>query len=299
MDFREMEYIVTIAECGSLTAAARLLYVGQPNLTKCVHAVEKELGITLFNREGRRLVPTYAGERILEHSRKILDQKREMELEIRNLARQNSGRLNIGMPPVRYSFTVPKIRPLFKKLYPEVQVSVTEDNSAELDKMLIDGKLDIAFFMLSKRVKGLQYKIIHEDKMYVIMKKGHPLEAIGLEKGALTLADLSGETLLIQKHSQRQGEFIRTALEHNKIEPASIMETQNIRASTDLATGGYGIAFLSGDLMKNLQIEKHCTAIPLTGTGQRFDFVAAWKDKTALPVYALDFVRLVSEVYTL
>ena len=72
MDFREMLYITTVADCRSITAAARKLYISQPSLSHIVSKVEQDVGVKLFDRGTSPLTITYAGEKYVETARKIL-----------------------------------------------------------------------------------------------------------------------------------------------------------------------------------------------------------------------------------
>ena len=72
MDFRELTYITTIADCGSVTEAAKRLYISQPSLSYILGKVEEDLGVKLFDRKTSPLTLTYAGERYVETAREIL-----------------------------------------------------------------------------------------------------------------------------------------------------------------------------------------------------------------------------------
>ena len=72
MELHELDYFVTIAQLGNITKAAQQLYVSQPTLTKSLQRLEEEVGLPLFQRTGRRLVLTYAGERYLARAKELL-----------------------------------------------------------------------------------------------------------------------------------------------------------------------------------------------------------------------------------
>ena len=241
MDFKELEYFSTIVKCGNLTHAARQLYVSQPTLSKFLQKLEEDLGLVLFQRGSRRLKLTYAGQRYYAHVERILSQKREMDAEMTDILRSDRGVLYVGIPPFRCSFSLPKVLPIFHKEFPQVQFRIVEAPSAVLDQKLLNGEIDLAFYMSFERMTGLSYQVMHSDKMYAILSKGHPLEAKAAQSGEFSLEWLAGQTLLLQNRTQRQGQYILQELEKRHIQPAEILESSNIRAAAALAANGYGI----------------------------------------------------------
>ena len=175
MDFKELEYFSTIVKCGNLTHAARQLYVSQPTLSKFLQKLEEDLGLVLFQRGSRRLKLTYAGQRYYAHVERILSQKREMDAEMTDILRSDRGVLYVGIPPFRCSFSLTKVLPIFHKEFPQVQFRIVEAPSAVLDQKLLKGEIDLAFYMSFERITGLSYQVMHSDKMYAILSKGHPL----------------------------------------------------------------------------------------------------------------------------
>lgn len=86
MEFRKMQYIIKIAECGNITHAAEELYLSQPALSHCLARVERELGTPLFDRSGNPLKLTEAGECYVRTARRILELEQKMRRDIQNIA---------------------------------------------------------------------------------------------------------------------------------------------------------------------------------------------------------------------
>ena len=296
MDFKELEYFSTIVKCGNLTHAARQLYVSQPTLSKFLQKLEEDLGLVLFQRGSRRLKLTYAGQRYYAHVERILSQKREMDAEMTDILRSDRGVLYVGIPPFRCSFSLPKVLPIFHKEFPQVQFRIVEAPSAVLDQKLLNGEIDLAFYMSFERITGLSYQVMHRDKMYAILSKGHPLEANAAQIGEFSLEWLAGQTLLLQNRTQRQGQYILQELEKRHIQPAEILESSNIRAAAALAANGYGIGFLIGELLEHLELNIPFGAYPLQNCALHIESVAAWRTGDYLPRYTQAFIKLMEQV---
>ena len=114
--------------------------------------------------------------------------------------------------------------------------------------------------------------------------------------GEFSLEWLAGQTLLLQNRTQRQGQYILQELEKRHIQPAEILESSNIRAAAALAANGYGIGFLSGELLEHLELDIPFGAYPLQNCTLHIESVAAWRTGDYLPRYAQAFIKLMEQV---
>ena len=94
----------------------------------------------------------------------------------------------------------------------------------------------------------------------------------------------------------RQGQYILQELEKRHIQPAEILESSNIRAAAALAANGYGIGFLSGELLEHLELNISFGAYPLQNCALHIESVAAWRTGDYLPRYAQAFIKLMEQV---
>ena len=297
MDIRDLEYFIAIAEEKNLSHAAAKLYTGQPTLTKFVHKIEKKCGTPLFTRSGRELQLTYAGSRFEEYARQMLAVSRNLDNEMDEIRNGRAGSLSVGIPPVRCSIILPLVLPGFHENYPQVSFSVMEDASENLDEALLDGRIDLAFYGMSMPRKELTYETILEDRMCAVVRKGHPISemAITLPDGSreIEIEWLKNEVFLLQTRRQRQGQYMWRVIADRKVKPAGIQEHSNIRAALSLAAGGYGVTFVSRELLKYLDIKMDYDSYALKGITRPIYFVAAMKKNRFLPAYASGFTELV------
>ncbi len=298
MELHELEYFVEIARQGNITHAAQKLYVSQPTLTKYLQRLESELGLPMFQRAGRKLIPTYAGQRYLTRAEQLLNIQRELEAEMADIRREDAGELRVGMPPVRCSFSIPVVLPEFRRIHPGIRFFILEKDSESLDAALCSGQVDLNFYNFSIPDPRLEYRVLAYDALYAVLPKGHPAgqQARPCPGGMeIPLSALAEETLLLQKRTQRQGQYIYELLRRQRITPRQILETSNIRAAFALAVNGYGAAFISGGLLRHFD-QSIAFDRYLLADSPPLDFVAAWRKGSYLPGYAQDFIRLMQEV---
>jgi LysR family transcriptional regulator, nitrogen assimilation regulatory protein len=144
VNLKQLTLFQHIAELGSMTRAASVLHVSQPLLTRQMQALEKELGVMLFLRSDKGVQLTPAGLALLERSRTVLQQMRQLQDDIGMYAHRPQGELRLGLPPSLFDLVSVPLVNGFCRTYPEVRVHVQEGLSAWLHEAVLTGRLDTA-----------------------------------------------------------------------------------------------------------------------------------------------------------
>ena len=145
MDFRQMQYLVTLADEEQFTRAAAVCGVSQSGLSAAIRALEEELGTTLFDRTTRRVEPTAAGLALLPHARTLLAQAAAARDAVVRATRELSGSLRIGAEQCLGIVDVVSLLDRVHRRYPLVDLDFTQAGSHELVSRVRDGSLDLAF----------------------------------------------------------------------------------------------------------------------------------------------------------
>ena len=175
MDLRQFEYIVTIADEGSISKAASKLYLAQPSLSQYLNSFEKELGGQLFIRTAKGVRPTPSGKIFLEHARKILNQYRKAQSEFWDAEEIAGGEIAFGISTYRGTYLLPNVLKQFKDLYPQVHVIITERDSRILEDLLLEGKLDLAVIASpSAKIKD-NVECLLQDEIMIVASDSHPV----------------------------------------------------------------------------------------------------------------------------
>lgn len=107
MDFRELQYVVTVADCRNVTQAAKQLYISQPSLSYALGQIEKEMGVKLFDRSQQPLALTDAGRIYVKTAREILQKRTELKDRLADLKDGRGARISLGIPAERAGFMLP------------------------------------------------------------------------------------------------------------------------------------------------------------------------------------------------
>ena len=148
MNSRQLQYAVVLSEVLNISAAAEKLNITQPALSKQILSLEKELGVTLFDRSTTPLGITPAGELFVREAKEILFRQDGLARSMQDFKKGKLGRLTIGISPFRASYFLSDIIAELKREFSGLQIVLNEDNSTKLLKDTIDGKVDFSILNL-------------------------------------------------------------------------------------------------------------------------------------------------------
>lgn len=303
MDFRELSYVIAIAQHQNITKAAESLFVSQPTLSKFLKALEDNLGQALFRKLGNKYVLTYAGERYLEKAEQILQIKLDLDRELADIIKRDIGVLNIAFPAMRCSYMLPKTLPAFQKLYPNVKVQISEGHSKEIDNKIMSGEVEIAFYTQPAAPHpGLEYEILGEEELLICTCKNHPLGRFAQPNPnspypRLDVALLKDELVLMMFPSQRTGQIIQSYLLEQDIHLDNVMYTSNMPAIMELVAMNYGVAFVFEPHLKHQKTYGEIECYSFGTPRMVSNFVAAYRKGSYLPIYSKAFLELVRKLY--
>ena len=150
MDLRQLEYIISIADYGSINKASNAVFITQSGLNQQLLKLEKELDTQLFHRNTRELKPTQAGDIYISEARKMLKMRDSVYARIRDLNENKSGTIRIGMTHEHCIDMFIKVFPLFNKRFPGITIKSLERNVGQQQLLISKRELDIAFVLLDK-----------------------------------------------------------------------------------------------------------------------------------------------------
>ena len=242
MELKQLEYFRHVAELGSFTRAAAFLSVVQPALSRQVRQLEVELGQSLFDRNGRGVVLTRAGTRLLEHTRGILMQVGRARQELEEQKNGDSGHFVLGLPPsLGRSVTVPLVKAFGRQL-PNASLATVEGLSAYMLEWLQVGRVDCALVYNAPESPSLDIQPVLDDQLFLIAPRA--ANALRKARKSITLAELADYPLIIpsRPHSIRMSVENALAGVDRKIRVAH--EIECIPAVIDLVRQGHGFGVL-------------------------------------------------------
>ncbi len=241
LDPKHLAQLSVIVEAGSFQSAADRLDTTQPALSRNMKALEARLGAPLFQREGRRSVPTSLGKRLARNGQAIRLAEEQAGVVARQAARGATGELRIGAPPIVSGRFLTRTLAAFIQSNPHCSVEIRTGLVHELRALLERSEIDLVFgpSILADPVDGLDFVELIDDRVGVLCRAGHPLTrretilASDLE-AASWLAHSRGSLLRQQTESAMSASGVRSM--QIGCETDSIRSVLEIVAETDLIT---------------------------------------------------------------
>jgi LysR family nitrogen assimilation transcriptional regulator len=254
MDLKQLEYFRHVAELGSFTRAAAFLSVVQPALSRQVRQLEVELGQNLFERNGRGVVLTDAGSRLLEHTRGILTQIGRARQELEDQRNGDSGHFALGLPPsLGSSVTVPLVK-AFAQLLPNARLATVEGLSAYILEWLNIGRVDCALVYNATASTTVDLQPLLDDQLFLIapLASNRAVKAPAVTQ-VIALTRLAEFPLIIpsRPHAMRMSVENALASVDRKIRVAH--EIECIPAVIDLVRQGHGFGVLPLNAVRTTQ----------------------------------------------
>ena len=169
MNFKQLTYFIAVAEELHFGRAAERLDMAQPPLSRQIKQLEDELEAILFNRGRSAITLTQAGERLLKRGKAIVAQLEDTRLEVRRLGQGAEGRLRIGFVGSATFGILPNIIRSYRANYPEMNLSLTPMNNAQLYRALVSREIDVAFARPTLKDPEFLSKHLVEEKLILAL----------------------------------------------------------------------------------------------------------------------------------
>lgn len=240
MELKQLDAFLTVSEINNFTKAADKLGYAQSSITVQIQQLENELGVKLFERIGKKISLTNAGEKLIPYARKIISIYKDMKNEVTSVG-EPSGSLTIGASESLAIFRLPGIIKEYRRLYSNVDISLRLLEGNELLYCLCDGSIDLAF-SIGKKIdeEYLIPEITIPEPIHILAYVGHPL----LKKSSITTKDLDKENIILTGKGCPYRAQFEGLLEKDKVRPRIVLETGSIHAIKEASISELGICVL-------------------------------------------------------
>lgn len=248
MNFQNLEYFLETAKSLNITKAADQLHISQQALSNHILKLEEELGCRLFDRR-RGLQLTYSGKQLYKSAEQILDIKHQVITEIDDINKNMRGELRIGIGHTRGQAILPKVLPKYSRSHPQVEITVVEGSSEELEDGLNKGLIDVIIGYAPFLLSTCETIELRKENMFLLVPKNLLSERFGKEADVLLQTYRKKPDITLFKDFPfvllREGDRIRTLVDrefyHKNMKPQITVEIRNIQTAFALCAEGMGI----------------------------------------------------------
>jgi len=254
---RHLEIFQQVAQHGGFNRAAAHLHIAQSALSRHVQQLEIDLGVALFERSGRGVNLTPAGEILAQRVDSLLRQFRQTRDELIAKADIPRGELTIGLPPSMQAFAT-QLLACYRKAHPDVALTIRVSTSIELREWLLSGQVDVAIFGILEPETVLESYPFRRDQVYALGPAGSDLNGQAIDMR--TFAKLP---LVMTSRPNSMRLLIDQAAHRLSLPLDVVMDVNSIPLIIDLVRAGLGYTALPSNAIRDLQGRSEFTSAPL------------------------------------
>src|SRR5262245_58895534 len=275
----QLQYFVAVAETGSFTRAAEREGVTQPTLSEQILRLESKdngVGRRLFDRLGRKVVLTDAGQELLGHAQAILAAVKEAERAVRDSA--EGGRLRVGAIPTVAPFLLPGMVTRFSKDHPLVQIQLKEDLTERLLADLLAGELDVGLMAMPIRDDRLHAEKLFTEPLVVALPAKHRLAS----KAEVKFSDIVDEPFILLDDMHCFGDQVLSLCHRGGLEPRVVCRGEQIVTLLAMMAAGQGVSVVR-ELAATGATSKGCVYRPVAKPLPTRTLCAVWHKQRFRP----------------
>jgi LysR family cyn operon transcriptional activator len=258
MEVRQLGYFIKAAEMLHFTAAAEVCFVTQSTLSQQIKQLEEELGMLLFDRVGKNVRLTEAGNVFLIHARQIVLDIKKSKQAIFELANMVNGELRIGVTYAFSSLLLPALTP-FSEKYPGIMIHVEYGTAGELENKLRTADLDIILaFHEQADSSGLDMQPLFSSRIMMVVAKKNPLAKLN----KITLKELGKLELILPSNGFSSRDLLNEIFRKNNISPNIKIEMNDVHSLLSMVESVHWATIINE---KAIGTWDTLTAIPISG----------------------------------
>lgn len=289
LELRELRNFVVVAERLNISQAAEVVHLSQPALSRQIQALERKLGLALFERVGKRLLLTAEGDDLLKHSALLLDQAQELTNRAYGLQQGHVGLLRVGASPQTIAWLLSPVMAEFNKLHPNVELIFSEGHNDALIDMVENGVIHIGIAAPAPN-HNLVNRELFRAKLLALLPPSHRLNG----KKTITIDEIADERFIVLKRGFLTRHMFEFACAEAGVRPRILLESDSTHTVISLAQDDHGVAVLSSSAQNTRQIAQ---AITLSSGHRDIQepVSALWNPNRYRPACLMTFVALLEK----
>ncbi|MBI3833428.1 MAG: LysR family transcriptional regulator [Planctomycetes bacterium] len=264
----------------NFTRAAEELFLSQPAVSRQIQQLERELGVSLFDRLGKSLHPTEAGETLAAEAERLLGGLDRAVEAVRSHALPGTGRLRIGAGTTPGLYILPPILGEFQKRYPNVEIHISIGQSAHVAQQVLRNEIDIGFVGSALNERELLTEPIADDEIVCFARSKHP----AVKRRNIDIRSLSNETWIVRPKGSATRTLFDDWMTTKRCMLRRTIEIDSPEGIRALVEAGVGISYMSVHALHASVRQRQLAILSVKGLNlQRTIWAVRHIDKRATP----------------
>jgi LysR family hydrogen peroxide-inducible transcriptional activator len=264
MNLQELSYFVAVAEHRHFGRAAQACHVSQPTLSGQLLKLEQQLGVTLFERNNRRVSITPIGEKMLEHARRALEEAELVKSVAKTSRDQLVGPLKLGVIPTLAPYLIPLILGPLREAYPQLTIELWEDVTVSLLERLRSQRLDAALLATAIPESDLTSVALFDEPFLAALPSSHRLAS----RKKIDVGDLADDLLVLADGHCLAGQAREACGRRGDALRQRALQAASLETLANLVAAGYGTT-LAPQLAASSMERRGVVLRPLMGKASR------------------------------
>ncbi len=259
LDSRQLRAFRVLARTGSFTQTARELHLTQSGISHSMKALETEIGCRLLDRLGKKVVLTQAGEQLLQHAEKILQEMEAARESLTQLGKWGRGRLRLGASTTACQHLIPPVLREFKESFPDHAISLEPGDTPELVASLLRQRIDLALTLEVEREPQLEFHPLFTDELQFLVAAQHPWALAG----RVEREEIPRQNYILYSKRSITFRLIENYFRREQMVLNAVIEVGSMEATKELVKLGLGVCILAPWIAKKEIEEGSLVALPL------------------------------------
>lgn len=245
MDFREIEAFVSVYRLRSFSQAGKVLYLSQPTISSHINDLESELGMKLFDRSSRDVIPTGAGDVFYQYAVNLLETRGDAIWSLNQHSEKIEGRLEIAASTIPSQYLLPRLLSGFRDKYPNILFMIHQGDTREVIREIQEKKYQIGIVGTCTDEDKLEYELLSGDRLILISSRdGNDCQ----QSASISLEKLREKPFILREPGSGTRQEFETALKKQGINPNSlkvVAEMNSTEAIKYAVREGLGVSVVS------------------------------------------------------
>jgi LysR family transcriptional regulator, low CO2-responsive transcriptional regulator len=259
IDSRQLRAFVSLARHGSFTVAAKELCLTQSAVSHSMRALEEDLGCRLFDRMGKKILLTLAGEQLLPHAEEILKRMEKARSGVTKLSQWGQSKLRVCASTTACQYILPGVIRDFQKTFPKVQLNIEPGDTTEAVDLLDQRSIDCAICLEPNREERFEFRPLFSDELLFLVGAEHPWA----RQGRVERNEIPDQNYVLYNKGTYTFELIEKYFRDEHIALNTVIELRSMEAIKELVKAGIGISILAPWVAEKEIAERSLSAFPL------------------------------------
>lgn len=259
IDSRQLRAFAALARTGSFTLAAKELFLSQSAVSHSMKALETDVSCRLFDRVGKKVLLTQAGESLLHHTEKILQEMAAARAGLEQLGKWGVGRLRIGASPTACQYILPAVLREFKESFPKCRIAIVPGDTLEAIESVRENRIDLAITLQPRNEDQFEFHPLFNDELAFIVGAMHPWA----KDGHVVRNEIPKQSYVLYNKTSYTFRMVRDYFNQEDMVLNTVIELGSMEAIKELVKLGLGVGILSPWIAQKEIQEKSLVALPL------------------------------------